>query len=467
MRSNPSYSKQELQEQISDSNSELMMSLAEQYSDQSIVSSKISRIKEMLSCSELAASTETHIARCPGRISLSKHADYINNDLLYLLDDRDIFVTAQKNDKNKLVLVNLKAEFENIELDLDAEADPSKWYFYPAKLYQALAQDSQGLTLVYSSDLPEAAGLSSSHALMLSTYIAIDTSLRGAKATWQSSPETRIQNKAKLTEIIELLQSIEHARGFKSGLGDQSAQLFGRKDQFCFIKLKPELQVEYQPIPDDFALITATSPERADKNMPEFAAANENIKAYKSINNIAKEYGCDYLGDLIYNFSDKEIFDILNNISDSKLRGLTLYGLGEAARVKNLKSNLSTGAIGTHLNLSQQAEQNFTRDGDQWRSLTDLESSSYELNPSKPLAEHSGIYRASTLINDQLQTFATSLKGVCGSSISGAGLGGSNNIICRKPLAESLKSSLSKDFHLDQKVEIHQSNSSNAAYVII
>lgn len=471
MRSNPANTKQELLKQVADSSSELIRTLSDQYANQSNLTNKISRLQTMLSRPELKVDLETHISRCPGRISLSKHADYINNDLLYLLDDRDIFVAAQQNDKQKLILVNLKPEFENIELDLDHEADPSKWYFYPVKLYQALRKEAQGLTLVYSSDLPEAAGLSSSHALMLSSYLAIYLSLRGAQSATSQSPwlksENRLEHKSEMMQLIELLQSIEHARGFKSGLGDQTAQLFGRKNHLTFVKLKPELQIKYQKIPDDFALITATSPERADKNLPEFAAANENIKAYKSVNKLAQEHSCNYLGDLVYKFSDNEIFSILEAISDPKIRGLALYGLAEAARVKNLKSNLDTKALGKHLNLSHQAEINFIQDQGQWHSLTEIERFTYKFNPQAKLAEHSGIYRASTLINDQLQAYANSLEGVYGSSISGAGLGGSNNIICNKSQAEQVKSNLSEAFHLGQRVEVHLSNSSDAASLII
>ncbi|MDA0772771.1 MAG: hypothetical protein O3C63_07490 [Cyanobacteria bacterium] len=461
-----STTKNNLLQQLADANSDFTNKIQEQYSDTSILEYKKQRIKELLQEPILLANKACTISRCPGRISLSKHADYINNDLLYVLDDRDIYIAAQTNDANKLILINQNSQFENVELEQSqiAQVEKSKWYFYACQLYTQFVKDKQGITLVYNSDLPEAAGLSSSHALMISTAMAL-VSL-DPNSEWQASLktiETRIENKDKIHDLLKLFQDIEHSRGFKSGLGDQSAQIFGKKDHFSFIKLEPNLEIIYQVIPKDLGIMTVTSSIKADKNLKEFQAANENIAAYKSINKIAEKYNCKFLGDLLYQYNEPVIFKILEDIEDPKLRGLALYGLAEGARVKELKDQLDASKLGAHLNLSHRAESNFKQEQGQWLACSPKEQETYKFNTEESLASHSGIYHASTLINDQLQDFSNSLDGVFGSSISGAGLGGSNSIICQRTQLNQIEQALIGGFHIHQKIYIHASSSSSAA----
>lgn len=461
-----SPTKDNLLRQLADANSDFTNKIQAQYSDATILEYKKQRIQELLQDPNLLANKACTISRCPGRISLSKHADYINNDLLYVLDDRDIYVAAQINDHKKLILINQNSEFENVELELSQipQVEKSKWYFYACQLYTKLVKDKQGITLVYNSDLPEAAGLSSSHALMISTAMAL-VSL-DPNSEWQSSLKTieaRLENKNKIHQLLKLFQEIEHSRGFKSGLGDQSAQIFGKKNHFSFIKLEPSLDINYQAIPEDLGIMTVTSSIKADKNLKEFQAANENIAAYKSINKIAEKHHCNFLGDLLYHYDEPVIFKILEEIEDRKSRGLALYGLAEGARVKELKQELDAGKLGNHLNLSHSAESNFKQEHGKWCPRSQEDKERYKFNTEESLASHSGIYHASTLINDQLQDFSNSLDGVFGSSISGAGLGGSNSIICKKAYQHRIEQALAEGFYPHQKIYIHASSSSSAA----
>ena len=422
------------------------------YSDPSLIDKKLSRIEELLSHPGIGS--EAVLTRCPGRISLSKHADYINSDLLYLLDDRDIYLAAQvteaKSECSEFKLINSNHNFidlcfEASELEKYLE-DKASWYFYPLKIIQELGIKLEGksLTLNYSSDLPTGSGLSSSHALMISSYLTLE----------------KIFNLAKKTdlELINFCQQIESQRGFKSGLGDQSAQLLSKKAQFSFIKLFPDLKVEHKELTEGLGIITAPSFIKADKSLPEFSEANENIQKYKSINKLAESQGVEYLADLIYTKTEAEIYKFLGSIEDSKLQALALYGLAEAARVKDLKENgISLEKLGKHLNLSHQAER---------RSV--LASPRNDI----PLKEQAGYYGASTPENDALQALALSYPGVYGSSISGAGLGGNNTIICDLDKATETKEKLIQDYYIPRGLEekarerVHISSSSAKAGVL-
>ncbi|MCE2928958.1 MAG: hypothetical protein LW817_04935, partial [Candidatus Caenarcaniphilales bacterium] len=393
-----------------------------------------------------------YISRCPGRVSFSKHADYINSDLLYTLDDRDSYcflqvITDDQDPAYKKIALYNHGEYESVIYDfqnLDQVAK-SHWSFYVVELLRELDllnRKDFGLTISYISDLPSGAGLSSSHALMLATYKCLE-------AAFDLHLET--------FSIIKLCQKVENNRGFNSGLGDQSAQLLGKRNQLSFIKIFPELEVKYVELPSNMSIITAPSFLKADKSLPQFAAANENIKAYKSINDIVKILDCDYLADMNYKYNQIEIFDFLESIQEAKLKHLALYGLAESARVKELKENFSPQKLGEHLNLSHQAE-----------SIGFVSS----INRQIKIEAHSGYYGASTLANDTIQKIAISCPGVFGSSISGAGLGGSNIIICKKTATEDLKQKLIKEFYepnnlLEQALEhLHVSSSAGGLSLV-
>lgn len=441
---------------------------------------------------------------------------------------------------NKLLIINQDKNYPNLIIDLNTrpiktfdKADKNIWDFYILKLLHLLFVEKflysvgasrdlslpSGLVLVYNSDLPTASGVSSSHALILCTLLAL-TKLLDIQPlikifhTITNSPGMISSSQLNLSgastntimSVLQLCQSIEQARGFQSGLGDQAAQLLVKKDKLVFVKLFPELQYQYIDRPENMGIIIAPSFIKADKNLPEFKAANENISIYKSINVneiLAKFHDtCHshasgnpfYLGDLLYKYSDTEIIDILESIPDHKTKGLALYGLAEGARVKKLKEFCYTNdtdksfdqeeflvKLGKHLNKSHEAEKNFRPRTEisesgfykSWEAIPETEKNNFILDKNLKLSEHTGIYSASTLINDQLQDFANRIPGVYGSSISGAGLGGNNIILCESKLAPMIKDQLINlyykcclDTSRDYSKEIHISSSSQPLSVI-
>jgi galactokinase len=116
---------------------------------------------------------KTITTRCPGRLSLSKHADYINSHLLYLLDNRETNVTGYLTDGDgKLILENREFSdrvFLQTEIK-EALNNKLDWSFYVLSLIDILQINLSGLELKLSikSNIPIASGLSSSHALILS-----------------------------------------------------------------------------------------------------------------------------------------------------------------------------------------------------------------------------------------------------------------------------------------------------------
>ena len=92
-----------------------------------------------------------------------------------------------------------------------------------------------------------------------------------------------------------------------------------------------------------------------------------------------------------------------------------------------------------------------------------MQSLLWEINLSLiKLYDHFGYYGASTRQNDELQALAIDLNCVFGSSISGAGLGGNNNILCHKGKEAEVYKKLKAYYKDDSKTKsaIHLSFSS-------
>ena len=64
-----------------------------------------------------------NLVKCPGRISFSKHCDYVNNDLLYIAADYSIYAASAKtlsadiSSKFTIKILNLNTDFEDFEID--------------------------------------------------------------------------------------------------------------------------------------------------------------------------------------------------------------------------------------------------------------------------------------------------------------------------------------------------------------
>ena len=433
------------------------------------------------------------IARAPGRISFSKHCDYVNNDLMYFADDRSTYTAVSSKPGTGIIkFSNLDPNYPSFASNnLVEDVQKNSWLSYPMALLKilrdkySLSLSAIDLDIVVSSDIPAAGGLSSSHALLLSLVIAIASELKHQYLL------ELINNKS--IDLLKILQEVETLRGFNSGLGDPAAQTLSKPDHFVFVRLEP-FSYSYLPMPAELAIITAPSFIHADKSLPEFAEANANIAAYKTLNDLSQKlFETKYIGDALYTCSEDDIKSKINSIEDLRLRGLAIYALAEGARVQALKNNAASlssqdllKTLGDHLNLSHAAERQYrdrhaasaARDDknvilsaakDPYASDHDTRCTVYnELS----LSMHSGLYGASTQANDQLQALALSLDGVYGSSISGAGLGGNNIILTTKDKANVIKQELINHYYLKcglaelAQQHLHISQSSAAAGLI-
>ena len=84
--------------------------------------SALEQIKKFINISDFFKVSPA-ISSCPGRLSYSKHADYINSDLLYATDNRCVAVACEleKSASTKLILKNSIQEMPDCELELSQD----------------------------------------------------------------------------------------------------------------------------------------------------------------------------------------------------------------------------------------------------------------------------------------------------------------------------------------------------------
>ena len=454
--------------------------------------------------------SEIHISRCPGRLSFSKHCDYVNNDLLYLAANYETLVAVQvsvlalqeistpnRTAQPFIEIYNLNLDFQELILSQDQVIDDTSeikltlsdqclndnkpnWTFYILKILDLLSREDLdfdlakilSLKIVVNSDLPAAAGMSSSHALILASLMSLIRALHSQgllknidKTYFKYLLNLEAEGTNDLLDLLKFCQKVEIAKGFNSGLGDQAAQILSRKNHFCFIKLFPELSFQYQKIPEGISFMILPSFIKAEKTSDEYKLKEKYFDRYKELNQLTPFFlenetahkRASSLGDILYELTDKEILEKLKKLKetkdDKKFSNLALYALAEGARLKDLKQNFCLEKMFEHINLSHLAEWVSDSSPHPMIFSADLKlgntifAAQESINMNLKLANHIGAYRSSTLFNDSLQSFALSLEGVYACSIMGAGLGGNNIAIVSSEKIDSIKKTLIEDFY--------------------
>ena len=477
-----------------------------------------SSVAETLPNIGLIRNSKIQISRCPGRLSFSKHCDYVNNDLLYLAANYETLVAVQVltlalgeistpniSAQPFIEIYNLNPDFQELILSQDQvienisaiksaiseqclNENKSNWTFYILKILDLLSTEDLhfdlakilSLRIVVNSDLPAAAGMSSSHALILASLMSLIRALHSQgllknidKTYFKYLLNSGAEGTNDLLDLLKFCQKIEIAKGFNSGLGDQAAQILSRKNYFCFIKLLPELSFKYQKIPEGISFMILPSFIKAEKTSDEYKLKEKYFDQYKELNQFTpfflendanaeigvceQSQGHSSLGDILYKLTDKEILEKLKKLQDikvdKKLSNLALYALAEGARLKYLKQNFCIEKMFKHVNLSHLAEWVSDSSPHPMIFSADLKlgntifAAQESVNINLQLANHIGAYRSSTPFNDSLQSFALSLEGVYACSIMGAGLGGNNIAIVSSEKIDSIKKTLIEDFY--------------------
>jgi galactokinase len=195
----------------------------------------------------------------PGRVNLiGEHIDYAGLPVLPMAIDRGITLHIRPRADGCIRLVNAGPAFGEREFAIAGSISPyaaGDWGNYSKAAIQGLVSagyEPAGFDALVSSNLPPAAGLSSSSALVVGTALA------ALAAAGRSLPTDTLP-------LASLLARAEHYVGAHGGGMDQAAILAGRSGHAMHIEFDP-LRVRRVRVPRDWRFVVAHSLASAEKS---------------------------------------------------------------------------------------------------------------------------------------------------------------------------------------------------------
>jgi galactokinase len=199
----------------------------------------------------------THLVQAPGRVNLmGDHIDYNGLPVLPIAIQRRVFLLYRERDDATVRLVNADERYPAREFVLSETIEPSPegdWSNYVKAAARALAQRfdvRRGFDAAVGSDIPTAAGLSSSSALVVAGALAV----LHVNEIWVDR-----------MELAELLAAAEHYVGTRGGGMDQAICLAARRHSASRIDFGP-LRLTAHPIPPEWHFVVAFSLMPAEKS---------------------------------------------------------------------------------------------------------------------------------------------------------------------------------------------------------
>src|SRR4051812_11136964 len=124
---------------------------------------------------------QRHALFVPGRIEfLGKHTDYAGGRSLICPVERGIcaIVSPRADDRVRVMDAGAKRDTVAFQIGRELTPTPGHWGNYPMTVARRVARNFPGILcgadIAIASDLPPAAGMSSSSALMIAIFLALD-----------------------------------------------------------------------------------------------------------------------------------------------------------------------------------------------------------------------------------------------------------------------------------------------------
>ena len=171
----------------------------------------------------------------PGRIEvLGKHTDYCGGRTIVAAVERGFcLVVAEREDEQVRVIAAETGEQVEFGLGPDLTPEVGKWSNYPMTVVRRLArnfgEDLRGADIAFASDLPPAAGMSSSSAMMIAIYLGL------AKINQLEERDIYRENIADREALAGYLATIENGQNFGTLVGDKGVGTFGGSEDHTAI----------------------------------------------------------------------------------------------------------------------------------------------------------------------------------------------------------------------------------------
>jgi galactokinase len=340
----------------------------------------------------------------PGRVNLiGEHTDYNGGFVLPCALQYGTYLLARTNELNLIRFASINKDFK---ADIPLGAIPVKvgreWVNYPLGVFDQFRQMEiplRGFDLLYSGDIPDSAGLSSSASIEMVTAYALAVML-----------------KAEHLEMLDLVKLSQRAEnefvGVSCGIMDQFAVGMGAADQAIFLNCNT---LEYKKVPlilNGFRLVIAnTNKSRglADSKYNERVAECQLAVTY-----LSRHMSLSKLGEIGF----MQFFKWQDRIPDEVIRRRARHVISENQRVLNAVSCLfkgDLGQIGALMNASHE-------------SLRD----NYEVTGREL---------------DVLVDEAQKVNGVLGARMTGAGFGGCTVNLVKEDVIDTFMEKVGAGYH--------------------
>jgi len=213
----------------------------------------------------------------PGRIEvLGKHTDYAGGRSIVAGAEQGFCFVASPRDDTVLHITDA-GNGERISFSLDPELSPQlgHWSNYPQTVSRRVSRNFsgplRGADIAFGSDLPGAAGMSSSSAMMVGFFLIL------AKVNQLEQREIYRENIQNNEELAEYLGTVENGQSFKGLTGDKGVGTFGGSEDHTAILCSKSNQLrQYSYCPVRFEK-TITAPKEYI-----FAIASSGVAAEKT-----------------------------------------------------------------------------------------------------------------------------------------------------------------------------------------
>ncbi|QEC51797.1 galactokinase [Anseongella ginsenosidimutans] len=182
--------------------------------------------------------TPQYIFFAPGRVNLiGEHTDYNGGMALPAAISQGTWLLVSPNNKNKFVLRTLNLD-DYAEVLVSPHYRPTNiaWVNYPLGLISRFTQEASGnisgLNMLFSGNIPQGAGLSSSASIEMATALALNRIFQGG---------------LEKIELVKMaLEAENNFVGVNCGILDQYAVTFGEKDTALALDCST---VTHRPVP--------------------------------------------------------------------------------------------------------------------------------------------------------------------------------------------------------------------------